>query len=987
MAMTRSTLTKETIAMIASVVLMLILPAQLAAPSPLGGEVNGAYPGHEASKNPSSGTALLQDPFLTLPGKSFSAGVGAFTSDPDVANNTGLNTTIALPSSFTLPADGCVSNSNLGICVFLGVEEPISSTTNAFVGAVIATTGSSTVALGAAILPNGTLVTSYPSDSLVLGHAYTFSFLHSSGTWWDFEYNGNLITGASAWQNGTFNLNQPVATGLGTGGVGTGSVSQGPMQFVAELGSSTFSLPQVDVTWAIGIERANQSSPTYQPTSGNAALLNASYPVGIVGHDQNSSLPLDHVQEAGDTVFLGVADSLWGYATPLGALTPQVAVYSTETTAAGNGGIGFALTVPTFSLSKGQLEFSGVQMPFNSTVQIGVGVMFSEARAVPYYFVRSSLSVSLYPSISQALTVGSSVALKAQAQANGWWSFTENGAPIVNSPTGDGNGTAYLGSATAAAFIGSTIDPSVSTFSSSAFPMLGLYGNGTMKLLDASSALLFSEPGRGWIPADYANGWCWNATQQGSGEVCNTAATSAGIEGNEQDVIKVPRWEVLLGTGVPYKMTTQSSLVWSGVLNVSVAVSPEAVTSGQSTTVEVTVTSSLALPSPIDVYGTGNLWFLTFNVSSTGSYWGTYVATYYAPNLTSSSPTQVNITIEAFSPPDFEAAYNSTVLTVSPPQLFLQARAAYSTITAGQTDTLSIWVNNSQGPVTGAAINATVTPAGGQGYLGTISQTTTAGLYAATFAPPVTVTSNANYTVTFYANAIGGLTGIGSINLSVAPLPVLSVAVAIQSTAGSGSFSGGEPLTIVVTVSSPSQYVSGALVVITSSVSWLNKVSGITNSTGVFGMVLKAPNETATTLIKVSVTASLSGYRSGSGTVSLTVVPPPHPPSTKSSISGIYTWIAVGVGVVVVVVVVLLFRRKLTKGRPEKPVKKKSRSSDDKKHPVEKKKPKKKSSSEEKKPDSEEKGSGSEEKKPIGKKKESTAEEKKPSGEAGSPME
>jgi hypothetical protein len=688
------------------------------------------------------------------------------------------------------------------------------------------------------------------------------------------------------------------------------------MQFTAELGNSSFSLPLMSIPWAIGIERPGLSATSYQPTTGNAMLLNTSFPVGIAGHDQNPSLPIDSIQEAGNLAFPGVAAPLWGYATPLGEFTPQAAAYTTETGAAGNGGIGITLTVPSgFTLTGGQREYAGVQMPLNSTTEIGVGVMFSVTGALPYYFVSSAYmeSETLYVSASQTLTAGTIVTLEAQGSAGGTWSFTENGALITNSGTG-ATGTLSLNLATAQAFIGTSFVPSSTTFGISAFPMFGLYGNGTMSVLNASSALQFSEPGRGWVLADYADGWCWNMTQQTSGEVCSSASSSIGIEGNLQDAAKIPRGEVLLGTGVQYKMTTPASVLWAGVLSVSVTASKYTLVPGQVTNLTANVTAQLAIPSSITICGSAlGTCNLTFKISTSGAYWALYVATYTAPGLTSSSSMQVNVTVQASDSPDFGASIGTATLTVTPAQLVVKVTTSPYSIIAGKSAMFSIWVNDTLGPVAGAIINAVVTPGGGQGYLGTISASSTIGLYTATFSPPATMTSSESYTIVFYANSTGALTGDSQVVISVTPLPLLSVS--IQLSTGSAALTGGQLINIVVTVTSGIQPVSGVQVVLASNVTWAGLASGPTNSAGVYGVMVRAPNETATTLIKVSALASLTGYRYGSAQTNVTVLVPTST-TTSSGGLGIYLYVIIGVVAAVVVVVAVLFLMKKRKPAP-----------------------------------------------------------------------
>jgi hypothetical protein len=752
------------------------------------------------------------------------------------------------------------------------------------------------------------------TDTVTLGQTYNFSITHSSGTWWNFEYNGALIKGTSSWENGTFNLNQTVASGFGYSGFAGLSAYGGPMQFTAELGNSSFSLPQISVPWAIGIEKAGQQWPSYRPATGNAMLFNTTYPIGIAGQDQNPALPIDSVYEAGSLTYPGTAAPLWGHASPLGAFTPQVAAYTTQAGVAGNGGMGFTFVVPSgFSLTHGQLEFFGVQMPINSSAEIGVGAVFSGTYAIPYYFVSSLYSTGITISDSQILSAGSSATLAAQAQPNGWWTFTENGVAIVNATE---NGTAYLGHSTAEALVGTVFDPSVATFGTSTFPMLGLFGNGTISMINVTSPLLFSEPGRGMVLTDYANGWCWNMTQSGSTEVCNTAATTPGIEGTGQ-YVKISPGDVLFGSSVQYKMTTEGAQLWAGVLNVKVTSSSSSLVSGQTAILEANVSTSFSLPSPVTICGSAlGTCNLTFTESTHGTNWTLYTAMYVAPNLPSSTPLQVNVTVSASSPPDYSSGFGATSFMVTAPQLKVQVTTSPSTVVAGKSATISIWVNDSIGPISGAVVVGTVTPAGGQSYLGSVTATSTAGLYQATFSPPSTITSSATYTIVFLATSTGTLNTTGQTSISVTPLPALSVTVAIQYLSGSGPLVGGQVIDVVATVTSAGQPVSGVTVAFSTNASWPGLVGGSTSSTGVYGIRVAAPNGTTTQVIKVTASVSSSGYRSGTGVLNVTVLPTPSSGGGTSGNGSVFVYIIVAVVVVVVVVVALMFLMKRKKAAP-----------------------------------------------------------------------
>lgn len=858
-------------------------------------------PAHETSLSP---RALFgAHPLAALPNASFFSGVGAITVDPKVANNSGINTTITLPAAFSPPSKGCVAISLSGfsgdVCAFLGIEEPFNSTASAGIGCIIATALGQAFCLPVGLLPNGSFIYS-ATNRLPLGATHTFSITHLIGKWWTFELDGAPITG-----NGTYNLNATQALGFSQSGISN------PVQIMAEFGNTSFKMPQINVPWAIGIELNGTTSPSYQPVDGNALLLNASYPIGIQGHDQVASLPKDSVQEGDSITYPGLLAPLWGHFNPFGVMDPQAAAYTSEPAVAGNQGMEFTVTVPTVTEPKGTAEFLGVQMPVNSTLEIGVGVVFASTFAVPYYLVRNLVNYHVYTAKSVSIAPGSALHLATQAKGGGWWNFTENGLLIVNATTGSGNGTANLGVNTAAGFVGSTYAPNSSYFAESTFPMLGLFGNGTMPLINATAGMQFLVSGRGWMMPDYAYGYSWNS--------------SVGIRSALPTPSGLSRGDVNLGSSVPI-LTTTPPLLWKGKLWFTGAgAAPATVVPGQTSRVSVNLTSQLASPSPGNVCATvsslppGNGCAMLFTPQNTTGNSTLYTASFTAPSLTSLTPLTVTFSILSSPSQPYEAASASTTLQVVPPTLVVQVGASSTTVTAGTTSTLRIWVNDSMGPVAGASVNVTPTVPG----LGaTATATSTVGLYTDTFTPPVTLANQTVYPVTFSANKTATVGGTATLTLTAVPLPLLVVQLSWAQIPG--GISGGTTVVFTATVTSGGQAESGASVAVVinpsgpSIPSWSGVLSGVTGTSGTLELALQAPNVTTTTTFHLNATATLSGYRAATGGTQVTVKAPSATTSGSGGL-GIYLYVIIGVVAAVAVVAVLLLVMRKKKGTPVSP--------------------------------------------------------------------
>ncbi|MDE1836458.1 MAG: hypothetical protein KGJ23_07570 [Euryarchaeota archaeon] len=233
------------------------------------------------------------------------AGTGAAGqyNDTKLVNNTAVNATITAPSNPSLSTNQYV---------VLGVGDPVNATK--FTAVAVAETFYvlATVAAPAAYLPNGTLI--YNAANLVsLGSTHTYEINHVSGYWWKYTYDGNAITGSSAWENGTYNIGVSVAAGV----MCEAGYTLGP-SFVAlaygASGAATPTIPTTTVPWAVGVEPVGHSSPDYVPEGANAVpQINASLgTVGIQGHNQVGSLRIDSVKVGSSVPFPGPLVPLWG---------------------------------------------------------------------------------------------------------------------------------------------------------------------------------------------------------------------------------------------------------------------------------------------------------------------------------------------------------------------------------------------------------------------------------------------------------------------------------------------------------------------------------------------------------------------------------------------------------------------------------------------------------------------------------------------------
>jgi hypothetical protein len=792
----------------------------------------------------------------------FEAGVEAITSDPNATYNLGINTTITIPASYAAPAAGCswlVSTATF--CGFMGITERTNSSALAAAGIIFILENGAPKPMAFASLPNGSFITGTDSDLLTLGQTYSFSFVHAHGDWWTFGFAGpttGAVTGGSKWENGTYFLNASVAPAVDI-------PTQGgfPTLFLDEFGNSSFILPEIRVPNAIGIERSGSTETSYRPTSGNAANVNVSYPLGIQGRIQNLSLPVDSLNVAGNLTFPATAAPLWGRSSPpLGVFTPQAVAYTLEGTVAGNEGIGFSMTIPATSSNPNQAMIVAAEEPVNSTLQIGVGIVLFSGGADPFCFFTNASAGSFYLSSTPSLPVGSSVLLQAQSAQRGWWDFTFNGNPITNSTSAADNGTGYIGLDSAAAIIGTAHNVGDNEFGVTTFPELAVYGNSSLGFLAASDTLLFNEPGRGWLSPDYSQGYHWNPGMR--------------VEASQQNS-SIPNGETIFGTNataVPYSISGEGALLWTGEMNVYAYVSNPTIVPGEVTTILANVTSVFTIPSSFSFcVSTGTGCTLDFYRISYGVNWSAYWANYTGPALASTSSITVTVTVNASFPPDYTTGSQTVRITVKPSNLVLQARALATVIAAGNTTTFYLWINDSLGPVSGAAIQGTVDPISGQGYLvgiGPVGSDT--GLYTAKFGAPATLTSRTFYNITFYANATGAWRNASNtIEVEVGPLPSLGVDAYCAPTFLYAS----EAMSVLVNVSSGHIAQGGAEVKVNGTPGWwLVVASGVTGGNGEYGLNLTVPaNVTAPEGFIITVTASMPWHRSASTDLTVKVVP------------------------------------------------------------------------------------------------------------------
>ncbi|MCL5984543.1 MAG: hypothetical protein M1143_03125 [Candidatus Thermoplasmatota archaeon] len=848
------------------------------------------------------------------------SGVGAFTEDPLVANNTGINSTITLPAKFAVPSTGCfvvsMNTTTAKLCAILGIEEPTNATATAFVGAAFGSVANVQFTAAVAFLANGTFVTGQ-TDALSLGSTYDFSITHSTGEWWNFEYNGNVVKGSSAWMNGTYKLNVTSAMGI----VHNGSNSVYPSQVLAQLNTSQnlFSQAPIISHTAIGIAVGPSGVTSYRPTSGNALTYNLSNPIGIEGHNQVSTLLPDSVTEGGTIVFPGQAASLWGNVHPLGALTPQAIAYATESGIAGTTGFATNVTVPSATdvvISGQEAEFVGIQEPLNGTVEAGVGIVAwmngGTFTTAPYYFVRTVASVKLYISNLQRPASGSQEELAMTAHSSGIWTFDMGGSPIVNGSASPANGSVSLGITSASGFFG-TPNAATTIFGVSAMPLMGVFGNGTVSNVVSPQALLF-QSGGAWILSDYSYAWTWNST--------------IGVEGQFTHA-STPRGEVVFGN-VGAGAAGQAGLLWNGNFSVTVSSSPSIINPGQNTTVTANVSAALAVPTPasaitvLGVYGPAPGTSLSFVYSASGRNWAAFTATVTGPALPSTAWLNLTINVTAGPYPAggttlYAAGKGSSILTIYPTQISVSTHAAPATILGGQSTTVFFWVNTSSGPLSGSTNTVLVSPSV-SGYT-PAPKSVAKGEYSVAFTAPASLSTATNYTFRIYANSTGALSGSNSTTVAVTPLPLLNVVLTINGPTGlpvpAGGVTAGASMTFLVQVSSGGKAVSGASVSFTSSPLWQGGIlGGTTNGTGGYGIALTAPKVNGATTFTLTASASLTGYRTGNSSVIQVVVTPPSSPA-PSGLPAMDLYILVGVVVVVAVVAGLVLMMRKKKGQPQ----------------------------------------------------------------------
>lgn len=804
-------------------------------------------------------------------------GSEAFTIDSKVVNNTGISSTLVIPSSWTAPAKGCDEFKVIATyraCVFLGVGEPVlNPLTPAYVGAWLLQTvgaGASEGAYPGAVLPNGTLIINpMPSNLLTAGGTYNFSIVHSSGSWWNFDFGSKGVTGGAAWANGTYDLGTDVAVGI----FHNSTTEVDPAQFLAELNGS-FPMPEVTIPTAMEFETKGATSVSYQPASGNALALNYSSPLGIEGKIQNPSLPDDEVVEAGNLAFPGDGQPLWGSAAPLGALTPQAEVYVTEPAVSGNIGMSLTLIVPgnaNITLTEQQGEFYGIQEPLNTTLEVGVGIYEfiygGSLRAAPFYFVRAGSNSNIYFSSTLVPKLGSAATLNLTMTGGGWWKFTMDGSAIASATSGPGNGSASLGLSASDPFVtGSNLSgPADSLFEVSSVPIFGVFGNATIGNAEAVSSLSFEIPGHGWDLADYAYGWAWG--------------TAVDLDG-QSTLTTIPRGEVLFGDIIRSPHVNPGGLLWEGILYVALASKNSTILSGLNETVSANVTSGIAIPSVSSLSVSGSLGDpspvsinLTFSLSGSGTDWAKYNVAFVAPPVNSSSGVNATLNFTVSATSDYHSGNGSIALHILPERLVIAVRPSSVALTAGQTASIYVFVNDSLGQVNDATISVTGTPSVGA-YV-TAAHSISLGEYLLNFTPPASLESETNYSITFYANESGSAGGIGTITISVAPLPPLTVV--LQASTPAGGVYSGTKVTFYVNVTSASVDERNASISLASS-GWVTQ-GGITDSNGTFTISSDAPTVSVNTTFKITATAQLRSFRTANSSLNITVLETPSGPS------------------------------------------------------------------------------------------------------------
>jgi hypothetical protein len=270
--------------------------------------VVGSY--HHACDISSQQSQSPQSSILNLP----AAGTGASATydSSKLVNNTAVNTTVTVPSGTGL--FGSLSTNQF---IVLGVGDPMNATAIAAAGVGMTSQLSVTVAVPVAILPNLTEVYNTGGTTFSSGNVVTFEINHVHGDWWEFTYNSGSgaqpITGGSAWENGTYNLATPAASGK----LCAEGATVGPSFIVAAFGlsgASTPTIPTTAVPWAVGVEPPGTSSTSYVPLAANAyPQFNTSLgTVGIQGHDQNAALGIDQLSVGNSVAYPGAYASLWG---------------------------------------------------------------------------------------------------------------------------------------------------------------------------------------------------------------------------------------------------------------------------------------------------------------------------------------------------------------------------------------------------------------------------------------------------------------------------------------------------------------------------------------------------------------------------------------------------------------------------------------------------------------------------------------------------
>lgn len=614
------------------------------------------------------------------------------TTDPRVANNTGLNFTVLIA------AGSLASQQNLTV----RMDEWVGSLGYVQFGILALDANGPTVINPLLVLPNGTWVVG--DESLPTTADLSLGLEHAQGDWWGATVDGSPWAGPLGWENGTYDLGTPVAQAVVTQG---GAVVSGPSLVVGEgapVVPFSLLLGFPDVFWV------DHGSSVLLPDNGQ--LLDATPPLATVaftGHDQNSTILPDEVISPGLEPTTQNDALLWGNSTNHSALASDlIGAYTEDPAFATNDTLGISITctIPN-ALLPGQVAVEEVALPINTTTVVEIGfsaLTYLEAPlTIPEVGVFNDYgrSHSVYLDASDLEESGDVDSILLEQVHGPWWKvvvsgesgyigFTSYGGIAGDSAT---NGTFNFGTPTA---LGVSSRPFFSNGSFATQPTF--FWSGNLTPLDLQESFELESENGAWSPPQEVRAWSAGTTQD------------VLLGPDQNSTLGAATMSLTDGTATHPHFLANGTPLWTSAPQLQGRVGNGTVSDGTNSTVVVWLNGT-HVPTPGEVISATSALGAVISPFQFSAAMGAFVATYWTPPVTSATVDKVQLELSPLYFPQFASPLmaSATVLVLPEPQLVVSAGfpggISATSVVAGGTVEILINVTNTQGvPVPGARL-------------------------------------------------------------------------------------------------------------------------------------------------------------------------------------------------------------------------------------------------------------------------------------------